>query len=317
MVRPPKSGSETNADAVIGISEDVVRDGLRCILASVDFDVPERVRRFLTYVVEESLAGRAGGIKAYTIAVEVFGREADFDVMNDPVVRIEAGRLRRGLERYYLLEGRTAALVIGIAKGGYVPSFRWQENGQSNPEPLSTSILQRSMNERLKSYWLVGTVGSLMVGIFVAVIAMVALRPPVLPTGPALPSLLVKPFVNLTGKAEAQIFAEELDDEILTQLASKDEIMIYRSEAPAAFALSTSAAAVPSQSRRHLLEGTIRASDGKLRITSRLLDSETTAIIWSGIYEADLRERHGFDMETDLATKIVSDVRLRLRPGIR
>ena len=59
-----------------------------------------------------------------------------------------------------------------------------------------------------------------------------------------------------------------------------------------------------------MLEGVIREGDGKLRITSRLVDGETTAIIWSGIYEADLKSVNGFDVETTLASKIVASVRL-------
>ncbi len=69
---------------------------LGSILASPEFQLPERGRAFLRYVVEESLAGRAKRIKAYSIAVEVFGREEGI-TPDDPVVRIEAGRLRREL----------------------------------------------------------------------------------------------------------------------------------------------------------------------------------------------------------------------------
>jgi adenylate cyclase len=60
----------------------------------------QRTRNFLRYVTEETLAGRAERIKAYSIAMEVFGRDQTFDAQNDPVVRIEAGGLRRALERY-------------------------------------------------------------------------------------------------------------------------------------------------------------------------------------------------------------------------
>jgi adenylate cyclase len=94
MVRPTSSSSVATS-AVPVITEGEIRAALGCVLASRDFDVPERVGRFLSFVIEEALAGRAERIKAYVIAVEVFGRRADIDVMNDPVVRIEAARLRR------------------------------------------------------------------------------------------------------------------------------------------------------------------------------------------------------------------------------
>src|SRR5215213_9143319 len=75
------------------------------------------------YVVEETLEGRGERIKAYAIGVEVFERDETFDPQNEPVVRIEAGRLRRGLEHYYLTAGRTDPVLIEIPKGGYVPRF--------------------------------------------------------------------------------------------------------------------------------------------------------------------------------------------------
>jgi adenylate cyclase len=105
-------------------SPPVIRRHLEEILASPDFEGTENIRTFLRFVVEETLAGRAGVIKAYTIATAVFGRDSDFDANSDPLVRIQAGKLRRSLERYYLLNGDRAKLIIDIPKGSYVPTFR-------------------------------------------------------------------------------------------------------------------------------------------------------------------------------------------------
>ncbi|OWV98058.1 hypothetical protein ATY79_22180 [Rhizobium sp. R693] len=82
-----------------------VRDQLRRIMESPDFDATDRTRRFLAYIVEETLAGRSERIKAYAIATQVFGRDATFDAHSDPIVRIEAGHLRRTLDRFYLTAG--------------------------------------------------------------------------------------------------------------------------------------------------------------------------------------------------------------------
>ena len=105
-------------------TSEEVRAQLARIVASPDFDVPERSRGFLRYVVEETLAGRGERIKGYTVAVEVFGRDAAVDTNVDPVVRIEAGRLRRALERYYLMAGEAEPVLISIPKGGY-SAARW------------------------------------------------------------------------------------------------------------------------------------------------------------------------------------------------
>ena len=106
-----------------------VRAELQRMTSSDDFKATTRNRRFLEFVVEETLAGRQDLIKAYTIATCVFGRGADFDPQVDSIVRIEAGRLRRALEHYYLTAGRADPLVISIPKGSYVPEFEATGHG--------------------------------------------------------------------------------------------------------------------------------------------------------------------------------------------
>lgn len=102
---------------------DGVRAELERILTSGAFDASPRNRKFLRYVVEETLAGRGERIKAYAIATAVFGRHADFDPQQDPIVRIEAGRLRRALERYYLMAGPGESVRITMPRGSYAAAF--------------------------------------------------------------------------------------------------------------------------------------------------------------------------------------------------
>jgi TolB-like protein len=100
-----------------------VRAHLDRVLRSPHFDGSARSREFLQFVVEEVLAGRAAYLKQASIAVEVFGRKPDFDAVIDPIVRVQAGRLRRSLERYYLLSGDVDLLRIELPKGSYAPVF--------------------------------------------------------------------------------------------------------------------------------------------------------------------------------------------------
>ena len=100
--------------------EEETRAQLQRILTSAQFPGSGRSGAFLSYVVEEVLAGRGNRIKGYAVAVEVFKRDEAF-TQDDPVVRIEAGRLRRSLERYYLTAGQSDPIRIVIPKGGYVP----------------------------------------------------------------------------------------------------------------------------------------------------------------------------------------------------
>lgn len=77
-------------------------------------------------MVEKSLAGESSQIKAYTVATQVFGRSDDFDQAYDPIVSIQANKLRRALERYYLVAGKHDPLRIDSPKGNYVPTFSEQ-----------------------------------------------------------------------------------------------------------------------------------------------------------------------------------------------
>src|SRR5688572_778089 len=100
-----------------------VRSHLERVLHSPHFDGSTRSREFLRYVVEEVLAGRGVYLKQAAIAVDVFGRQPDFDAVIDPIVRVQAGRLRRSLERYYLLSGDVDSIRIELPKGRYAPVF--------------------------------------------------------------------------------------------------------------------------------------------------------------------------------------------------
>ena len=101
-----------------------VREALERILASPGFEASARHRRLLEYLVEETLAGRADRLKGLTIAIDVFGRDAaTYDREADPVVRIEAAKLRRRLKSYYLTAGQEDPIRIDIPKGTYVPTF--------------------------------------------------------------------------------------------------------------------------------------------------------------------------------------------------
>src|SRR5215471_6894662 len=105
-------------------SAELVRKQLSRILSSHEFKNSHVVSRFLEFVVEEVLTGRANEIKEYTIGVKALGRSADFNPQFDAVVRIHAGRLRRMLREFYNGNASTEPLSIEIPKGSYVPVFK-------------------------------------------------------------------------------------------------------------------------------------------------------------------------------------------------
>ena len=125
----PAAGTEN-----VQAPKEAVRTGdihrqLMRICASTAFRGSLRLTRFLTFVVETTLAGKSDTIKAYTIAVEALDRGGNFNPESDPIVRVEAGRLRRALARYYTEAGRNDAVIIDLPRGTYVPVFNCAEVG--------------------------------------------------------------------------------------------------------------------------------------------------------------------------------------------
>jgi adenylate cyclase len=146
-------------------------------------------REFLRFIVSETLAGKAETIKGYTVATQVFGRKQDFDPKTDPIVSIQAGALRRALERYYLLEGKDDPVVIDIPKGTYVPVFQRQIQNRSGGSDVSA----------------VTTAGR---------------------AKASSPVLIVRPFLNLTEDQEMNFLAVGIATELAQEITRCQEIQV-------------------------------------------------------------------------------------------
>lgn len=119
-----------------GVPAAEIRGQLDLILRSRAFIQSHRIRRFLQFVVEESLLGQPHRLKEYLIGLEVFDRREAFDPRVDSIVRVEARRLRYKLEEYYRTEGREDGIRIVLRKGSYVPIFEYR-SAASGVNPMS------------------------------------------------------------------------------------------------------------------------------------------------------------------------------------
>ncbi len=115
--------------------EAAVRTQLDKILTSSAFAGSPQLRAFLSYIVDQRLKGNESRIKGYTIAVEALGRAASFDPAADPIIRVEAARLRRLIGDYYAGPGADDPVLIDVPKGGYVPVFKYRETDPARTEP--------------------------------------------------------------------------------------------------------------------------------------------------------------------------------------
>jgi hypothetical protein len=118
-------------------SDEKIAAQLDRILSSNAFCRKERLKRFLSFIVNESMAGRGTELKETVIALEVFDKRPGFDPGRDTTVRVQARRLRAQLACYYREQGQTDEIVIALPKGRYVPTIN-SSTGVSRQAASST-----------------------------------------------------------------------------------------------------------------------------------------------------------------------------------
>lgn len=297
---------------------------LERILGSAAFQMPARARRFLEFVVNETLEGRRDYLKAFTIAQEVFGRDTSFDSQNDPCVRIEAGRLRRELERYYLLAGANDPVIIVIPKGGYVPSFEFNDNASSkfdaeehqqashattpavgifSPEALIEEA-GATIPRRISWYRPVAAVATLASFLMLTAALPRIMSPSSLEPGSASaekPTVVVQRFDTVSDGPMVSNISQGITDEIINQLVPFKDIIVL-SERPPHLAGNAPTEAL------FVLQGSVRVEADKLRAFARLVRRNDGAVIWANNYSVDLSEQSMLQTEAALAENIVSAV---------
>ncbi|EJZ20223.1 hypothetical protein RCCGEPOP_16213 [Rhizobium sp. Pop5] len=294
----------------LGPTADEICRQVERILGSEEFHAPRRGRNFLEFVVTETLAGRSDFLKAFTIANVVFGREASFDPQNDPVVRIEAGRIRKALERYYLVAGQADEVIITVPKGGYVPHFEYAQEAplprlpDANPEKSQIAEPEDQGGQEKRPPVLPAVLslriilfGALALLLFAVAFALTALRDA--PTG-ATPPAAAKPkvvveFFAENGFAETgSDIAHGMRDDIIGQLAQFDNIVVV------ADPLRGESAAGADYS----LQGNVQLDKSRLRTAARLVRQADGAVIWASNFDADLQAENKLTIQSGIARQI-------------
>jgi len=126
-------------DADLGVREQLDR-----VVASTTFQQCDRLKRFLSFIVLEAIAGRRNELKEYVIGVQVFGKEDSFDPRTDPIVRVQARRLRAKLVRYYRDEGPVDEVIVELPKGGYAPTFKRRDTPVLVKRSISAALVSRN-----------------------------------------------------------------------------------------------------------------------------------------------------------------------------
>jgi TolB-like protein len=289
----PNSGVANRIDEekLSAPDEASVRTQLARIAKSRDFDVTDRTRKFLAYVVEEALAGRGDRIKAYSIATDVFGRDASFDAHSDPIVRVEAGHLRRALEHFYLTAGKTDSVVISVPKGSYAPVFE-----SHRPEFLVAPPEKVSLWRRVLPIIIVAA-ASLAVVAWVSVERMRSVGSP----NPDIPRLLVKPFDDLTKSASSQTITRGLTQEIIGQIAKFKDIVTVEGGSGENDLRASAAPGI-----RYALVGGVNIGEDTIRLQAHVLNLADGAVLWANNYDGDLRASKVVEIENDIARQVAT-----------
>lgn len=318
------------------ITAPLINAALARVLASRSLRGSARGRRFLQFIVQETLAGRANRIKAYTIAMDVFDRDASFDPLLDPVVRIQAGRLRRSLEHYYLTEGAADPLRIAIPKGGYVPRFSPapvtagtdladDASGKASaPPPESLAPLRaalrlwRGIDRPLR--WLavaamVTILAAAGVGLFAgwrgiapvgSTVASESAAPPATaPRAVRGPALLVLPFTNGSGDPALDLVADGITEDLVAALVRFDDFLVFGADTsfryPSAPALRE---AVPTTRVDYMLKGSVAQTGDFIQVTATLIAAKDHRYLWSDSFRRAVTPTKLLDLRHDIAVQV-------------
>lgn len=250
------------------LSAEVIREQLSCILLSSDFQSTRQLSQFLQFVVEETLAGRANQIKAYTIATSVLGRKSDYDPQTDATVRILAGRLRTRLEHYYSERGKSDPIRISIPKGRYIPFFQMNESDENHANGKAV--------QNKSSY------------------------------ASDVPSIAVLPLVNLNGNPEEDYFAQGLTEELIIALSSYRGLHVLPRYATLSYKDQVKDVNRIGKALgiRFVMEGSIRKVGRTMRVNVYLSDVLMGRQIWAQSYERSLSVENLLAVQDEIAQNV-------------
>jgi tetratricopeptide (TPR) repeat protein len=280
----------TATDASANPAPDEVRAELTRITASDVFNNSPQLSSFLTFIVEATLNGKSDRLKGYVIAVEVLRRDVHFDPQLDPIVRVEATRLRRALARYYAGPGAGDDVLIEVPLGGYVPAFS-RRSPRAAAAPVAAPPRPAGWMQRLREVPRSRRLAAAALIVAVAALTAVSLwrsglnRPVVAESGPAtgvaaaptqgngMPTLLVNRF-DVSGTPGPQSLAAGPLRAKLTDAFSRFD------------SISVTAELSPGQTADYALSGLIEyEADGGATASFRLRDVADGIAIWSRTFD--------------------------------
>jgi tetratricopeptide (TPR) repeat protein len=274
---------------------DEAQAALARMFASEEFRGSPQLIRLLRFVADAVLDGKGGRITSYAIGVDALARGEHFDPQTDPIVRVEATRLRRAMERYYAGTGAQDPVLIQLPRGGYVPSFEMRAPVDDGPS-LRGGVRYWLAGVVRRQWAIAGIVAILAVG-GVGIASGLRLRVPTfgadstasaapaavrnhgaLRPGNGMPSLVVRIF-DVAGPAPpaAAIAATGLREKLTDALSRFDAINVH---------LAHQASRPTDHAAGYQLFGFLEyAEDGTVNVRFRLIDAAVDKVVWARSFE--------------------------------
>ena len=256
------------------INVDAVELQLERIFHDPHFTESAILKKFLSFIVQETILGRANCLKEYTIAVNVLDKPHTFNPQENGIVRIHAGRLRRALGQYYDKIGYNDQVIITIPKGKYVPVF-------TNRDALNDSLLDDEIN--------VTGVKNVDDGRII---------------------LAVLPFIYATKDASVKSFADGLCLQLSTVLTRVSQISVIAYQALKNLeALHPDYREMGSAlGFNHIISGGVQALKNKVRVSLQLIECTSYRLKWTETFERQLTKSSFFEIEDEICQRVVDQL---------
>ncbi len=308
------AGSMVNGDETGGVAPEEVRAQLERVLSSAAFAGSNRLQLFLRHVTEQTLAGQAERLKGYSIGLEVFGKDPSFDPQADSLVRVEAGRLRKKLEQYYLEEGANDPIEIRLPKGGYAPAFHPKQRTAAGVPDGESSGSRRRVATVALALAVALAVGLALVWREWGAELIAGKEAPPPEASEPMPTrgraVAVLPFENLSDDPAQEYFADGMTQEVIAALTRFEDLFVIASDT--SFAYKGRDIGLPELGEalqvRYVLLGSIRHAADTVRVTAQLVDVTDGNVVWAENYDRHLTINHLLDIQSDIAADIVATI---------
>jgi TolB-like protein len=136
-------------------------------------------------------------------------------------------------------------------------------------------------------------------------------------TGPAEASIAVLPFVNLSADPANEYFCDGLAEDLIHALSQLEQLRV--AARTSAFFFKDKHADVREIAQKlnvsTVLEGSVRKSGNRLRITAQLINASNGYHLWSERYDRELEMQDVFDLQDEITLAVVSTLKVRLLGG--